>query len=135
MLNILSIDVEEYFHPTEVGLEMSRWTSMVSLVESQTSAVLDMKTTVLFSTIFMLVVMYSGASFRRFRAIAMLLLGIAMGLAIICSHQSASPFQCIVLDKDANPVRPGPLDDSDEVDRAENVCQQGVGGPVRGSLV
>ncbi len=42
VLNILSIDVEEYFHPTEVGLEMSRWTSMVSLVESQTSAVLDM---------------------------------------------------------------------------------------------
>jgi polysaccharide deacetylase family protein (PEP-CTERM system associated) len=42
--NILTIDVEEYFHPTEVQrtVPMDRWSSLPSLVERQTDEVLDM---------------------------------------------------------------------------------------------
>ncbi|MBV8845257.1 MAG: DUF3473 domain-containing protein [Bryobacterales bacterium] len=42
--NILTIDVEEYFHPTEVQrvVGMERWSSLPSLVERQTSEVLDL---------------------------------------------------------------------------------------------
>jgi hypothetical protein len=78
------------------------WCVFVTLIKAGTSAVLDMKTTVLFSTIFMFVVMYAGASVTSFRAITTLLLAIAMALSVICSHQSAAPFQCIVLEKDEN---------------------------------
>jgi polysaccharide deacetylase family protein (PEP-CTERM system associated) len=42
MLNILSVDVEEYFHPTEIALEARRWSSMTSRVEAQTRHVLDL---------------------------------------------------------------------------------------------
>jgi polysaccharide deacetylase family protein (PEP-CTERM system associated) len=42
--NVLTIDVEEYFHPTEVqrSVGMDRWPSLPSRVESQTEWVLDL---------------------------------------------------------------------------------------------
>ncbi len=43
MLNILSVDVEEYFHPTEVHtlVDMHRWASLPPRVEDATKRVLD----------------------------------------------------------------------------------------------
>lgn len=76
------------------------WCVIATLVKAGSAAVMDMKATVGFSTIFMLVVMYSARSFERFRAMAMLLLAIAIGLSIICSHQAQGEFQCIALEKD-----------------------------------
>ena len=44
MKNIISVDVEEYFHPTELEgcISAARWTSLPSLVEPQTRQVLDL---------------------------------------------------------------------------------------------
>ncbi len=80
------------------------WCVVCTLIKAGTSAVMDMKTTVLFSTIFMLVVMYAGRSFERFRALAMMLLAIAVALAVICTHQAQGEFQCILLEKEADGV-------------------------------
>ncbi len=43
MINTLSIDVEEYFHPSELGIpaDVTRWRSMPSHVVRQTNEVLD----------------------------------------------------------------------------------------------
>ncbi len=43
MKNVLTVDVEEYFHPTEVqvSVPMERWSGMPSRVEEQTQKVLD----------------------------------------------------------------------------------------------
>ncbi len=43
MINALSIDVEEYFHPSELGIppDVARWRSMPSHVVEQTREVLD----------------------------------------------------------------------------------------------
>jgi O-antigen ligase len=78
------------------------WCVICTAIKAGTSAVVDMKTTVLFSTIFMVVVMYAGRSFERFRALAMMLLAISIALAVICSHQAQGEFQCILLDKEEN---------------------------------
>src|SRR4051794_30761001 len=42
--NALTVDVEEYFHPTEVqtSVDPSRWDLLPSRIEEQTSAVLDL---------------------------------------------------------------------------------------------
>lgn len=44
MINALSIDVEEYFHPTELGVpvDFDRWSEMPSRVERETDEVLEM---------------------------------------------------------------------------------------------
>ena len=44
MQNAISVDVEEYFHPSEVekSVHSDRWTSLPSLVEPQTKRVLEM---------------------------------------------------------------------------------------------
>lgn len=44
MINALSIDVEEYFHPTELGVpaDFDRWSAMPSRVERQTLDVLEL---------------------------------------------------------------------------------------------
>jgi len=44
MLNAFSVDVEEYFHPSEVGAHVSsaQWSSLPSRVESGTAYVLDL---------------------------------------------------------------------------------------------
>jgi len=44
MLNVLSIDLEEYFHPTEVQSEVnpSQWSSLPSRIEHSTRVVLDL---------------------------------------------------------------------------------------------
>lgn len=44
MINILSVDVEEYFHPTEVqnACGTAAWSALPSRVESQTDAILDL---------------------------------------------------------------------------------------------
>jgi len=44
MVNIFSVDVEEYFHPSEVrkSIDPSRWTSLPSRVEGSTREVLDL---------------------------------------------------------------------------------------------
>lgn len=44
MTNILTVDVEDYFHPTEVqrSVDASRWESLPSRVEHATSIVLDL---------------------------------------------------------------------------------------------
>ena len=80
------------------------WCVVCTLIKAGTSAVMDMKTTVLFSTIFMLIITYAARSFERFRAVAMMLLGIAVALAIICTHQAQGEFQCILLDKEENGI-------------------------------
>ena len=55
-----------------------------------------------YSAIFMLVVMYSVGSFKGFRAMALLLLGIAIFLACVGVKQAMSPLECILLEKDEN---------------------------------
>lgn len=44
MLNALTIDLEEYFHPTEVqrSIDFQRWSSLPSRVEHQTQQLLDL---------------------------------------------------------------------------------------------
>ena len=76
------------------------WCVVVTLIKAGTSAVLDMKTTVLFSTIFMFVVLYAGASFERYRAIGLTILAIMLTLAFIATRAAQHPYECIVLDKD-----------------------------------
>jgi hypothetical protein len=76
------------------------WCVLATLVKVGFAPVMEMKTTVLFSTIFMLVVMYAGRSFTKFRAIALMLLGIAVFLATVCAHQGSMPFECIELEVD-----------------------------------
>ena len=75
------------------------WCVVCTWIKAGTSAVMDMKSTVGFSVVFMLVVMYSARSFERFRAVAMLLLVIAIALSFICSHQAQGEFECIALEK------------------------------------
>lgn len=41
MLNILTVDVEEYFHPTEAQVSYERWSGLPSRIEAQTALVLD----------------------------------------------------------------------------------------------
>jgi polysaccharide deacetylase family protein (PEP-CTERM system associated) len=42
MLNVLSIDVEEYFHPAEVGISASQWLSLPSRIEFEVANVLEL---------------------------------------------------------------------------------------------
>jgi len=42
MLNVLSVDVEEYFHPAEVGASASQWLSLPSRVEFEVENVLEL---------------------------------------------------------------------------------------------
>ncbi len=42
MLNVLSIDVEEYFHPAEVGISASQWSSLPSRIEFEIENVLQL---------------------------------------------------------------------------------------------
>src|SRR6266571_5184092 len=44
MQNIISVDVEEYFHPSEVQqyINADQWSSLASLVEPQTRSVLEL---------------------------------------------------------------------------------------------
>src|SRR5437868_13569854 len=42
MLNVLSIDVEEYFHPAEVHAPISQWPSLPSRVEFEVETVLQL---------------------------------------------------------------------------------------------
>ena len=44
MINALSIDLEEYFHPTELGIpvDLERWSAMPSRVERQTNEILEL---------------------------------------------------------------------------------------------
>jgi polysaccharide deacetylase family protein (PEP-CTERM system associated) len=44
MLNVLTVDVEEYFHPTEVQatVNQSRWTALPSRIDDQISRILDL---------------------------------------------------------------------------------------------
>jgi hypothetical protein len=53
------------------------------------------------STLFMLIVIYALAPrFERLRAMAILILGIAIAVAAVTAHQSTNPLECIVLEKD-----------------------------------
>jgi hypothetical protein len=76
------------------------WCIVVTFVKAGTSAVLDMKTTILFSMIFMFIVMYAGATFEGYRAIGVTILAIMLALAFVCTRPSIGPYECIVLDKD-----------------------------------
>jgi polysaccharide deacetylase family protein (PEP-CTERM system associated) len=42
MVNVLSVDVEEYFHPTEVQKNVSEWDRLPSRVEDQTRRILEL---------------------------------------------------------------------------------------------
>lgn len=42
MLNVLSIDVEEYFHPAEVGVSADRWLSLPSRIEFEVEKILEL---------------------------------------------------------------------------------------------
>jgi polysaccharide deacetylase family protein (PEP-CTERM system associated) len=44
MLNIISVDVEDYFHPSEIqrGVDASTWSSLPSRVDSATGRILDL---------------------------------------------------------------------------------------------
>lgn len=57
-----------------------------------------------FSIIFMLLVMYSLGTFERLRAMMVLLLGIALFLSLVGAQQAATPFECIILEKDENGI-------------------------------
>jgi O-antigen ligase len=76
------------------------WCVVCTLVKVGVDPVLDMKTSLGFVTIFMLVVMYAGRTFTSFRGLAVLLVAIAMGLSAICIHQGRGEFECILLDLD-----------------------------------
>jgi O-antigen ligase len=55
-----------------------------------------------FSVLFMLLVMYSLATFERLRAMMVLLLAIAIFLSSAGAQQATTPFECILLEKDEN---------------------------------
>jgi O-antigen ligase len=76
------------------------WCVIATLIKVGLEPVLDMKTTILFSTIFMLLTMYATATFDRYRAVTGWLLAIVMALSFVCTRPATADFECIVLDKD-----------------------------------
>jgi hypothetical protein len=76
------------------------WAVVATAIKVGMEPVLDMKTSLGFVVIFMVVVMYAGRSFTSFRALAILLVGISVALSAICIHQGQGEFQCIVLDEE-----------------------------------
>ena len=76
------------------------WCVIVTLIKAGTSAVLDMKQTVLFPVIFLFIILYAGATFERFRAIGATLLLIMLALSYVCTRPALNGYECIVLDKD-----------------------------------
>jgi hypothetical protein len=119
------------------------WAVLATLIKVGVGPVLAIKDSIGFSTIYLLLVMYAGrGSFERFRAIALMLLGIATFLAIVCSHQGSTPFECIELaiDPETNQVYHDqsvgtpdgrPCEDSYECRKPEGeyACERpGIGG-------
>jgi O-antigen ligase len=77
------------------------WCVIVTLIKAGVDPVLEMKTSLLFSTIFMFIIMYAGrVSFASFRALAVSLLVIAISLAAVGIHMGSGSLQCIVLEKE-----------------------------------
>jgi hypothetical protein len=76
------------------------WCVVCTLIKVGIDPVLDMKSSLGFATVFMIVVMYAGRTFKSFRGLAFLLVGIAVGLSAICIHQGRGEFECILLDLD-----------------------------------
>ena len=76
------------------------WCVVCTLIKVGVDPVLDMKTSLGFSTIFMFVVMYAGRTFTSFRGLAVLLVGISIGLSAISIHQGQGEFQCILLEEE-----------------------------------
>ncbi len=79
------------------------WCVVSTLLKVGLAAVLDMKASLGFATVFMLVIMYAGRTFTSFRGLAILLVAISVGLSAICIHQGRGDFQCILLEE----IEPG----------------------------
>ncbi len=73
------------------------WCFGCTLVKTGTSEIGHTVNTVLFSTIFMLVIAYAARSIQRFAIMATLLVFIAIILASIGIQQSRGDFQCILI--------------------------------------
>lgn len=76
------------------------WCVLTTAIKVGVDVVLDMKTSLGFSTIFLLVIMYGGRSFGSFRGLAILLVLISVSLAAIGIHQGQGEFQCILLEEE-----------------------------------
>lgn len=73
------------------------WCAVTTGAKVGLAAILDLKESLVFPTTFMLVVMYAGRSFGRFRALAVAVTAIALFLCAVCVHQAQPQFQCILL--------------------------------------
>lgn len=73
------------------------WCVLASFVKLGSAATDELKTTLLFPIVFMLVIMWAARSFGRFRALATLLVLIALWLSTVCAYQGSTGFQCIEL--------------------------------------
>lgn len=79
------------------------WCYAVTLVKVGREGLPRTNMTVLFSTIFMLIVCYGARSFARLRVMAGVVLCIAVFLALVSSYQSLGERQCILLDMSEGP--------------------------------
>jgi O-antigen ligase len=78
------------------------WALLCTVVKVGFAPISDMKTTLLFSTIFLVLTMYSARTFEKFRALALWVMGIAILLAALTSHQGSTPFECVELEVDSD---------------------------------
>jgi hypothetical protein len=76
------------------------WCAFTTAIKVGIDVVLEMKTSLGFATIFMVIVMYAGRSFASFRGLAILLVLISVALSAICIHQGQGEFQCILLEEE-----------------------------------
>jgi hypothetical protein len=80
------------------------WCVVVTFMKAGSSAVLDMKETVLFPVIFFVIIVYAGAAYSRLRVITATILAIMLALAFVCTRPSQGPYECIILEKDEQGV-------------------------------
>jgi hypothetical protein len=78
------------------------WCVGCTLIKVGVEPTMELKSTLGFSTIFMLVVMYAGRTLTNFRVICALLLGIAITFSLIGVDEAHSEFECFALEKEAN---------------------------------
>jgi hypothetical protein len=76
------------------------WCALCTVVKVGTAPVVAVAPRLGFSALMMLVLAYSGASFERFRALALVLVAIAVLLASFGVREATSPLECIVLTLD-----------------------------------
>ena len=80
------------------ALALLAWCYLVTLICVGRDGLEHTNRSILFSALFMSIVMYGARSYSRLRAIAAFLLGIALFLGVVSSYQSLGQKECILLD-------------------------------------